>query len=48
MVGLPYSNPSELELAEKMRYLDQTLPEGAGNNFYEGLCMKAVNQSIGM
>lgn len=68
MVGLPYPSPSDPELIEKMRYIDQ-LPaaevglgdSGAavngisvlqrcgqrGKEYYENLCMKAVNQSIG-
>jgi len=65
MVGLPYPSPSDPELIEKMRYIDQ-LPAaevgvGAavngintlqrcgqrGREYYENLCMKAVNQSIG-
>jgi chromosome transmission fidelity protein 1 len=68
MVGLPYPSPSDPELIERMRYIDQ-LPAaevGAGNSgtavngnhvlqrcgqrgreYYDNLCMKAVNQSIG-
>lgn len=68
MVGLPYPSPSDPELIERMRYIDQ-LPAaevGVGNSgtavngnhvlqrcgqrgreYYDNLCMKAVNQSIG-
>jgi chromosome transmission fidelity protein 1 len=73
VVGLPFPNPSDPELRERMAYLDRTLggpPAGAqaaaqpptvaaaqaargagrqspGDEYYENLCMKAVNQSIG-
>lgn len=52
MVGMPYPNRYSAELAEKMRYLDaQAAASGGsmprGRDYYEGLCMKAVNQSIG-
>jgi chromosome transmission fidelity protein 1 len=46
VVGLPYPNPHDLELKEKMAYLN-TLQKGSGSNYYDDLCMKAVNQSIG-
>src|SRR5690606_7174452 len=45
VVGLPYPNPNDLELKEKMKYLD--LQNQSGSEYYENLCMKAVNQSIG-
>uniref|UniRef100_A0A1Q3EVL6 DNA 5'-3' helicase n=1 Tax=Culex tarsalis TaxID=7177 RepID=A0A1Q3EVL6_CULTA len=47
VVGLPYPNRTSPELAERMRYLDRTLKPPAGNEYYENLCMKAVNQCIG-
>lgn len=62
VIGLPFPNKSNPELAEKMKYLDKIALEhkshpnsGNSNNanafasrdFYENLCMKAVNQSIG-
>jgi chromosome transmission fidelity protein 1 len=52
MVGLPYPNIKSPELAEKMQYLNSTLPRDPGGKLpgqihYENLCMKAVNQSIG-
>ena len=47
MVGLPYANPSEITLVEKMAHLDATQGAGAGREYYTNACMKAVNQSIG-
>ncbi|GMF27299.1 unnamed protein product [Phytophthora fragariaefolia] len=47
MVGMPYPNARDSELVEKMAFLDKKHP-GSGRQFYESLCMKAVNQSIGM
>lgn len=47
VVGLPYPNRTSPELKERMRHLDDTLGNGAGNEYYENLCMKAVNQCIG-
>ncbi|KAF4325032.1 hypothetical protein BBO99_00000621 [Phytophthora kernoviae] len=46
MVGMPYPNARDVELVEKMAFLDKRNP-GSGRQFYESLCMKAVNQSIG-
>ena len=46
VVGLPFPNNQDLELKEKMSYLD-SLQRGSGDEYYEDLCMKAVNQSIG-
>jgi chromosome transmission fidelity protein 1 len=71
MVGLPYPSPSDPELIERMKYIDQLSVTKAnigngtaigavtslnplqrcsqqrGRDYYENLCMKAVNQSIG-
>ncbi|XP_062554227.1 ATP-dependent DNA helicase DDX11 [Armigeres subalbatus] len=47
VVGLPYPNRTSPELVERMRFLDKTLQPPAGNEYYENLCMKAVNQCIG-
>ena len=52
LVGLPYAPPSDVELSERMRWLDAAPPAlgggpGAGRAHYEALCMRAVNQSIG-
>ena len=55
MVGLPFPNRHSVELTEKMKYIDEQhrlngepskdLP--TGQEYYENLCMRAVNQSIG-
>ncbi|KAJ3322788.1 DEAD H (Asp-Glu-Ala-Asp His) box helicase 11 [Boothiomyces sp. JEL0866] len=46
MIGLPYPNIKSPELIEKMNYLDSK--EGiTGAEYFENLCMKAVNQCIG-
>jgi len=52
MIGLPYAPPTDAELSERMRWLDaadidQGGGPGAGRAYYEALCMRAVNQSIG-
>lgn len=52
MVGLPYPNPSDPELQERMRFMDHssggtTSNISWGKNYYTNLCMKAVNQCIG-
>ncbi|KAL5975897.1 hypothetical protein ACLOJK_020225 [Asimina triloba] len=77
MVGLPYPNPSDVELLERIKHIDglrelnaarhmkllpneisgdDTVQTGfhilrscrqRGREYYENLCMKAVNQSIG-
>ena len=47
VIGLPYPNKFNPELIEKMKYLDKNLHTTAGNEYYENLCMKAVNQCIG-
>ena len=53
MIGLPYPNIESPELKEKMCYIDsqtaavRTCANRASQEFYENLCMKAVNQSIG-
>ncbi|XP_055695410.1 ATP-dependent DNA helicase DDX11 [Lutzomyia longipalpis] len=47
VVGLPFPNKTNPELIEKMKHCDTILRPGAGNDYYENLCMKAVNQCIG-
>ncbi|XP_017011641.2 LOW QUALITY PROTEIN: ATP-dependent DNA helicase DDX11 [Drosophila takahashii] len=47
VVGLPYPNRQSPELQQRMRHLDEKLGFGCGNEFYENLCLKAVNQCIG-
>lgn len=78
MVGLPYPSPSDIELMERVKYIEglgstytskSSLATAAaecsavdlhsgfdilrcckngGRQYYENLCIKAVNQSIGM
>ncbi|XP_003375878.1 DNA repair helicase family protein [Trichinella spiralis] len=52
MVGLPYPDISSSEMKIKMKYLDEHVSNknsamNAGREFYENICFKAVNQSIG-
>lgn len=57
LVGIPYPNISSPELRERMKYVDNLAKKGslptaasgksAGNELYENLAMRAVNQSIG-
>ncbi|KAH1026433.1 hypothetical protein HUJ05_000103 [Dendroctonus ponderosae] len=47
VVGLPYANITSPDLKEKMAFLDKKEGHGMGQQFYENLCMKAVNQCIG-
>lgn len=51
VVGLPFPNKASPELAEKMKHLDKIAAQESsnftGNEYYENLCMKAVNQCIG-
>ncbi|CAM6100397.1 unnamed protein product [Calypogeia fissa] len=55
MVGLPYPSPDDLELLETMCYIGHSDKSRFGlgrsgqkrREYYENLCMKAVNQSIG-
>lgn len=45
VVGLPYPNKNSPELVERMKYMDAI--GASSSEYYENLCMKAVNQSIG-
>lgn len=59
IIGLPFPNKANPELAEKLKHLDRIAvktPNHSGNvdllsfsskEYYENLCMKAVNQCIG-
>ncbi|XP_075236067.1 ATP-dependent DNA helicase DDX11 [Lycorma delicatula] len=47
LVGMPYPNIKSAELQEKMAYLTSLYGGKAGEEHYENLCMKAVNQTIG-
>ncbi|WVO14193.1 hypothetical protein L204_101825 [Cryptococcus depauperatus] len=50
MVGLPFANMGSIELQERMKYVEKLPGAGpeAAREMYENLCMRAVNQSIGM
>ena len=52
MVGLPYPNPNDAVLAEKVNYINKMNSNNnkstSGSEYYDNLCMKAVNQSIGI
>ncbi|KAL4483299.1 hypothetical protein ABPG72_007941 [Tetrahymena utriculariae] len=49
--GMPYSNIKSAELIEKMNHYDSISKKNnfsfSGNDYYENLCMKSVNQAIG-
>jgi len=53
MVGLPYPNPQDPELQERMRFMDRQAAEATpprpspSKDYYVNLCMKAVNQCVG-
>ncbi|KAI8071019.1 helicase C-terminal domain-containing protein [Gongronella butleri] len=48
MVGLPFPNRFSVELNEKIKYMDsQEKDKNLGQEYYENLCMRGVNQSIG-
>ncbi|CEP13877.1 hypothetical protein [Parasitella parasitica] len=49
MIGLPFANRGSVELIEKMKYAQQYSNgnSNAGTEYYENLCMRGVNQSIG-
>ncbi|KAJ1512376.1 ATP-dependent DNA helicase chl1 [Coelomomyces lativittatus] len=46
MIGLPYPNASSLELKEKLKYIESLRPHQS-HIYYENLCMRSINQSIG-
>ncbi|KAI8987718.1 helicase C-terminal domain-containing protein [Mycotypha africana] len=50
MVGLPFANRGSVELIEKIKFAQQSTKDeniNAGKEYYENLCMRGVNQSIG-
>ena len=47
VVGLPYPDITDPELKEKMATMDQTPGGISGQAYYHGLCMRAVNQTVG-
>ena len=46
IVGMPYANRRDVVLQERMRFAD-SLRAGGGDEMYQNMCMKAVNQTIG-
>ncbi len=47
IVGLPYPDITDPELKEKMELMDKEQQAISGQEYYQNLCMRAVNQSIG-
>ncbi|RCH82838.1 ATP-dependent DNA helicase chl1, partial [Rhizopus stolonifer] len=52
MIGLPFANRNSVELQEKMKYTKNHTAHMSNNydggvEYYENLCMRGVNQSIG-
>lgn len=47
IMGLPYPNIKSPVLQEKMSFLEKEQGSGSGKVYYENLCFKAINQSIG-
>jgi chromosome transmission fidelity protein 1 len=47
VVGLPYPDITDPELKEKMTTMDNTPGGISGQAYYQNLCMRAVNQSVG-
>ncbi|KAI7902752.1 helicase C-terminal domain-containing protein [Cokeromyces recurvatus] len=50
MIGLPFANRGSIELIEKIKYAQEhssNVMPNAGKEYYENLCMRGVNQSIG-
>ncbi|KAG9510388.1 ATP-dependent DNA helicase DDX11, partial [Fragariocoptes setiger] len=48
MIGMPYANIRSTELQEKMRFYDaNSVVPKAGQAYYENLCLRGINQSIG-
>ena len=46
--GLPYANVGDAELRARMDHLDEGVGNhGRGRAYYEALCMRGVNQSVG-
>lgn len=45
---MPYPNPKDPIIIERMKYYNSiSIDTNFGKEYYENLCMKAVNQSIG-
>lgn len=46
-IGLPYPNSRSSKLRLKMKYFDECSQDLSGDEYYESLCSKSVNQAIG-
>ncbi|KAL7753537.1 ATP-dependent DNA helicase chl1 [Sorochytrium milnesiophthora] len=46
VVGLPFANLGSVELTERMKFIEATEDKAVAQDYYENLCMRAVNQSI--
>ena len=46
MVGLPFANMQSIELKEKLAFMQRSSAVDK-SEYYENMCMRAVNQSIG-
>lgn len=50
-VGMPFANPNDTQIAERMKFFDQMQRDGitscTGKEFIENTCMRIVNQAIG-
>ena len=47
MIGLPFPNRQDPEIQERQSYLSAKHGAKAAQIYYQNLCMRAVNQSIG-
>lgn len=47
VVGLPYPDITDVELKEKMMTMDKSAGGMSGQAYYQNLCLRAVNQSVG-
>jgi chromosome transmission fidelity protein 1 len=47
IIGLPYPNIIDPEIQEKMALMDRTCNAVNGQAYYQNLCLRAINQSVG-
>eukprot|EP01012_Entosiphon_sulcatum_P023726 TRINITY_DN2883_c0_g1_i12.p1 TRINITY_DN2883_c0_g1~~TRINITY_DN2883_c0_g1_i12.p1 ORF type:complete len:294 (-),score=29.18 TRINITY_DN2883_c0_g1_i12:24-905(-) len=47
VIGLPYPPPTDLALQEKLDFVKRRHGKQAAEDYYDNLCMRGVNQSIG-
>jgi chromosome transmission fidelity protein 1 len=47
IIGLPYPNITDPEIQEKMALMDRTCNSVNGQAYYQNLCLRAINQSVG-